>query len=373
MKRLLVFATTYFPLVGGAEVALKELTDRMPDIRFELICAKIRSGLPKTEQIGNITVHRVGFGTAFDKFLLPVLGVLKARSLGPFSVVWSLMASFGGFTALVYTWVRPKTTLVLTLQEGDPLEHYDRRAGPFRWLHRLLFRRANRVTAISHFLAGWATSMGFKGTPEIIPNGVDLRTFLVSINDAVRESLRTRFGFNRNDVILVTASRLSHKNAVDDLIQSLTILPASYKTLILGVGEEEQNLRALVHKKGLERRVVFAGNVSHADLPAHLQCGDVFVRASRSEGLGNAFLEAMACGLPVVGTRVGGIPDFLTDGETGLFCEGDNPASLADVVLRIQADPSLRFRLTQKGRALVHARYDWDQLALRMHELLTTL
>lgn len=370
MKRILVFATTYFPLVGGAEVALKEITDRIPDIRFHLICAKLKPTLLETEEMGNVTVHRVGFGTSFDKFLLPVLGVKKALALGEYPVVWSLMASFGGFAALGYTWVRPKTKLFLTLQEGDPLEHYDRRAGPFTWLHRMIFRRAHSVQAISHFLAQWSVHMGFKGRPEVVPNGVDLRTFLVSIDDAVRESKRTHLGFNRNDIVLVTASRLSHKNAVDDLINALTQLPESYRVLVLGVGEDEQKLRTLVHEKGLAQRVVFAGSITHAELPMYLQCGDVFVRASRSEGLGNAFLEAMACGVPVVGTRVGGIPDFLKDGDTGVFCEVNNPSSIARAVLRIQESDVLRMRLIQNGRALVRGAYDWEKIAARMQELL---
>ena len=370
MTRILVFATTYFPLVGGAEVALKEVTDRMPSIQFDLICAKIKPGLPATEQIGNITVHRVGVGKSIDKFLLPVFGVKKALTLGTFPVIWSLMASFGGFAALAYTWVRPTTRLLLTLQEGDPLEHYDRRAGLLSGLHRLIFRRANAVQAISHFLAKWATDMGFQGEPVVVPNGVDLRTFLVSNNDASRETLRTRFGFNRNDVVLVTASRLSHKNAVDDLITALTHLPENHKALLLGVGEDEEKLRTLAEKKGVGSRVIFAGSVSHAELPAHLQCADIFIRASRSEGLGNAFLEAMACGLPIIGTRVGGIPDFLTDGETGVFCDVDQPASIAKAVQRICDDATLRARLIENGRALVKEHYGWDGIAVRVQHLL---
>lgn len=372
-KRILIFATTYFPLVGGAEVAMKELTDRMPDIRFDLVCAKIKPGLAATEHIGNITVHRVGIGRPVDKFLLPVLGVVRALRIGKSSeipVVWSLMASFGGFAALVYTWMRPKTCLVLTLQEGDPLEHYDKRAGAWRWLHRRIFRRANTVQAISRFLADWSMQMGFQGTPEVVPNGVDLKTFRVSGDSAARESLRKRFGFGQADTVLVTASRLSHKNAVDDLIVALTHLPLNHKVLILGTGEDEQKLRNLATEKGVSDRVVFAGTVSHADLPAHLQCGDIFVRASRSEGLGNAFLEAMACGVPIIGTPVGGIPDFLNDGDTGLLCRVNDPASIAQAVTRIQTGASLRARLIQQGRALVNEYYGWDGIAERMHQLL---
>ncbi|MEN9558300.1 MAG: hypothetical protein RL141_669 [Candidatus Parcubacteria bacterium] len=374
--RILIFSTAYFPLVGGAEVAMKEITDRIQGVSFDLICAKIRPGLLDMEQIGNITVHRVGFGHWIDKFLLPVWGAWRAVQLVPASdirVIWSLMASFGGFAALIYTWMRPKTKMLLTLQEGDPLEHYDRRAGVFGWLHRRIFQRADVVQAISHFLADWAVKMGFKGTPMVIPNGVDLQTFLLPVNAHDRIRLRTQFRFNPEDVVLVTASRLSYKNAVDDLIVALTHLPIEYKALILGGGEDEQALRALAYEKGVSSRVVFAGEVLRHHLLEYLQCADVFIRASRSEGLGIAFLEAMAAGLPTIGTRVGGIPDFLVDGETGVFCEPNDPASIAQAVLRIQNDAPLRARLVQNAPALIRDHFGWNSIAGQMRTILTQL
>ena len=77
-KHVVIFATTYFPLVGGAEVAMKEVTDRLPGWQFDLVCARIKSGLSSTEKIGNVTVHRVGFGHPIDKYLLPLLGTIRA-------------------------------------------------------------------------------------------------------------------------------------------------------------------------------------------------------------------------------------------------------------------------------------------------------
>ncbi len=371
MKHILIFSTAYFPLVGGAEVAMKEITDRITDIRFDLICAKIRPGLLSKEQIGNVTVHRVGFGHPIDKFLLPVLGTFRALRLEKPDAIWSLMASFGGFAALTYTWLRPSTKLLLTLQEGDPLEHYDRRVGSLRFLHRMIFRRADAIQAISHFLADWAKKMGFQGIPEVVPNGVDIARFTDPSSKTMgRTDVRSQYGFTESDTVLVTASRLSHKNGVDDLIQSLTHLSPSYKALIAGEGEDAQKLKALVAKNGLESRVVFAGSVSHRDLPAVLSAGDIFVRASRSEGLGNAFLEAMAVGLPVIGTPVGGIPDFLVDGVTGVFCQPNDPASIAIAVERIISDATLRAHLIQNGERLVREQYDWDGIAKRMREIL---
>lgn len=375
-RRILIFSTTYFPLVGGAEVAMKEVTDRLPDWQFDLICARIQKGLPDVEKIGNVTVQRCGFGSPIDKYLLPILGTWRATRLAKttdIACAWSLMASYGGFAALTYCWVRPRTKLLLTLQEGDPLEHYAKRTGSLSFLHKAIFSRANAVQAISRFLGKWATEMGFKGTPEIVPNGVDVAKFTKRISSDERQRMRTAFGYADSDVVIVTASRLSLKNAVDDMIRSLTSLPENYKLLIAGVGEDEAMLKALVEEMKVAPRVTFLGKKTHDELPAILQASDIFCRPSLSEGLGNSFLEAMAAGIPIIGTPVGGIPDFLVDGETGVFCQPRDPASLAKAAVRIQTEPGLREKLIRQGEAAVRSGYDWDGIALRINGMLKTL
>lgn len=375
MKRVIVFATTYFPLVGGAEVALKEITDRLPDWKIDVVCARIVPGLASTEKIGNVTVHRVGWGIKIDKFLLPLLGTWRAFRLegSRDAIVWSLMASFGGFAALAYCWMRPKTKLLLTLQEGDPLEHYAKRAGALRFLHQLIFRRADAVQAISTFLATWATGMGSKKTPHVIPNGVDIEKFTKRISADERAALRRKLGYAESDIVIITASRLSLKNAVDDIVRSLVSLPSEYKLLIAGVGEDEFMLKALARELGVEQRVTFLGKKTHDELPVLLQASDIFCRPSLSEGLGNSFLEAMATGIPIIGTPVGGIPDFLTDGETGVFCEPRNPQTIAAAAQRIQTETGLRDKLVRQAEELVRRGYAWETIALRMNELLTSL
>lgn len=401
-RRVIIFATTYFPLVGGAEVAVKEITDRLPDFEFDLICARIKRGLPSEEKIGNVTVHRVGIGHPIDKYLLPILGPIRAIHIphSKFQIpsAWSLMASYGGFAAWIYCRLKPRTKFLLTLQEGDPLEHYAKRVGALSFFHRAIFKRADAVQAISRFLAGWALRMGFEGEPLVIPNGVDVEKFAspklkshaMSSCPSSRPTRRdpcfdqrflrsSQSVLGRNDeegkmqdIILVTASRLSLKNGVDDLIRSLEYLPDHYKIVIAGDGEDREALERLVAEHGWRERVVFLGHKTHDELPAILHASDVFVRASLSEGLGNSFLEAMAAGIPVVGTRVGGIPDFLTDGETGVFCEVRNPKSIADAARRLE-DPELRGRIIAQGQNLVVRKYDWDKIAEQMGGLLQSL
>jgi len=375
-KRILIFSTAYFPLVGGAEVAMKEITDRLPDWQFDLVCARIKKGLSNTEKIGNVTVHRVGFGHPIDKYLLSFLGPFVALRVTRFALrvpIWSLMASYGGFAALVYTWIRPRSKMLLTLQEGDPLEHYAKRTGWLTSFHKKIFQRADQVQAISRFLADWAKKMGFKGDVTIVPNGVNVERFAAMIPLEKRREIRQDLGYADTDTVLVTASRLSLKNGIDDLIRSLSFLPTSFKALIVGEGEDEQKLKTLTEQKGLADRVQFLGKKDHGELPALLQSSDIFVRASLSEGLGISFLEAMACGIPIIGTPVGGIVDFLKEGETGVFCQPRDPESIAKAVTRIQSEPGLREKLVRQGAALVREHYEWKGIAEDMSRILKNI
>ena len=212
--------------------------------------------------------------------------------------------------------------------------------------------------------------MGFRGTPEVIPNGVDVEKFSKKISAEQRAVFRKQYSYADDDVVIVTASRLSLKNAVDDMIRSLTFLPENYKVLVAGVGEDEAMLHQLVAENHLESRVTFLGKKSHDELPAILQSSDIFCRPSLSEGLGNSFLEAMAAGIPIIGTPVGGIPDFLVDGETGVFCQPRNPESLAKAALRIQTVPGLRQALIERGAMCVRNGYQWHHLSQRIDLLL---
>jgi hypothetical protein len=117
--RILIFSTAYYPLVGGAEVAVKEITDRLADqYDFDLVTARINRNFPKTEVVGNIRVFRLGLGTNFDKIWLALWGGFFGRKLhknSKYSMVWAIMASFGGFAAASFKKNNPKIPYVLTL------------------------------------------------------------------------------------------------------------------------------------------------------------------------------------------------------------------------------------------------------------------
>lgn len=367
-KRVLIYSTAYLPLVGGAELAVKELTDRLGDYEFDLITAKIRPGLPSVEQVDRVTVYRLGLGWGLDKVWLALLGGRFGQKLcqqNKYDLVWLIMASYGGLAALQLKKRLPQIPLLLTLQEGDDLVAVERKMKLAGGRFSQLFAKADYIQAISHYLARWAKQMGATVKIEVVPNGVDLITFACQ-----QEKLNLPV-----EPVIFTASRLVYKNGLDDLIKSLKFLPENINLRIAGTGPEELKLKNLVKELAIDARVNFLGNLSSKQVAEELARASVFARPSRSEGLGNSFLEAMAAGVPVVGTLVGGIPDFLSPGESGFAAEPDNPESIA-VQIKFILDPANREKVWQvvnNARALVKQQYDWDKIALQIKEIFAFL
>ncbi len=363
-KRILIFSLTYYPRrIGGAEVAIKEITDRLSqnEYEFDMVTLHLDGDLPAYEKIGNVNVYRVGRG----KYFFTMMAAKKAASLHKerkYDAVWSMMANYAGFAALFFKMRHAKTPFILSLQEGDPIDYIKKRVRFVYPLFKKIFTKADVIQTISNYLADFARDMGGKNI-IVVPNGVDVARFSARISTRENE-----IGKAVEDVFLVTASRLVLKNAVSDIVKALKFLPQNVKLLVCGTGYEEKSLRALVEKLSLGGRVVFKGFVPQKDLPAYLRTCDIFVRPSLSEGFGNSFIEAMAARIPVVATPVGGIVDFLSDKKTGLFCAVSEPKDLAKKVEIYMRDINLREEIIDNAFLMVKEKYDWNLIARDMKE-----
>ncbi|MFA6307046.1 MAG: glycosyltransferase family 4 protein [Patescibacteria group bacterium] len=394
-KRILIFSTAYFPLVGGAEIAIKEITDRINDIQFDMITLRFDGDLPEFEKVGNINVHRIGFTKknpamadlvkfplAFNKLFFPFTACFKACRLhrrNKYSAIWAMMAAYAGFAAMFFKAGHKRVPYLLTLQEGDPLEYIKRKVRFVGPLFKRIFTTADFIQVISNYLAGLAREMGYQGGLEVIPNAVDIGHFTREYAADDLAALKRKFGGSADDKYLITASRLVLKNAVDDVIKALEYLPAGVKFLILGAGPDEDDLKSLVKNLKLESRIFFLGQIGHKDLPKYLKISDIFIRPSLSEGLGNSFLEAMAAGLPVIATPVGGIVDFLRDPSagsgqaTGLFCKVRDPKSIAEKVKVYLENKELTEIIKINAKSMVEKNYNWNLIAEKMKNIFNKL
>jgi glycosyltransferase involved in cell wall biosynthesis len=397
MKKILIFSLTYHPFVGGAEVAIKEITDRLPEYEFHMITLRFDSALPRVEEVGNITVHRLGPSIAhpnvsdrnmplmlkFAKWIFPISASFTAYVLHKqwkYDMTWSMMANHAGFAGMIFKLFHPTIPHILELQDGRAFADMKSRQPILRFiwpLYERVYRVADAIKVISNFLDSEVRKLGISAPVNIIPNGVDVQKFSAPVSDETIADLKNKFNKKMGDVILFTASRLVLSRGVEDTIRALEHLPQNVKFVIAGTGDDKQKLEDIANEAGVAERVQFVGHVDHSELPAYYKVSDIFVRPSLIEGFGNAFVEAFAAGIPVVATPVGGIPDFLFDPErnpdtapTGLFCNVQDPVSIAHAVSRLMDSPALVSEIVANAKSLVAEKYDWTSIARMQKQLL---
>jgi phosphatidylinositol alpha-1,6-mannosyltransferase len=286
-----------------------------------------------------------------------------------------MMAHSCGVPAASFKLFFPNVKYIQTLQEGDPIPYIEKKMRSLWPLFIRAFTTPDVMQVISTFLGTWARARGFTGPLEVIPNAVNTQHFAqeypASSIAEIRDALEKKMG----DIFVITTSRLVHKNAVDDMIRALTHLGGNVYFIILGTGPDEKVLKKLAEELQVTNRVRFVGQVGHADMPKYLKASDIFIRASRSEGMGNSFVEAMAAGLPVIATQEGGISDFLFDEKrnpdkpiTGWAVDKDSPEQIAEAVTNIMSHPEKVRAVVATAKAMVTEKYDWNLVAKDMKE-----
>ncbi len=399
MKRILIFSLDYLPgTISGAEAAIQEITDRISpeEIEFHMVTLYYDSTTPRVEKIGNVLIHRVGiwakpnatleerrkFPLHYNKHFFQFAAGVKAYFLDRkyrYDGAWAMMAHGTGVPVSIFNMLTG-VPYALTLQEGDIPEYIEKTMKPLWLFFKRAFTHARVVQPISEFLGRWAERMGYKGKLELIRNGANPESIKPTFAQSDVEALKQKLGKKEGDIYLVNTARLVHQKGFDTTIRSLILQEKHIKLLIVGGGPDEENLKKLVKELELEDRVIFTGQVERAVVTQYRFAGDIFVGPSRSEGLGNAFLSAMACRLPVVATQVGGIADFLFDakrnpgkGTTGWAVDPDSPEQIRDAVLDILAHPETVKEVTERARTMVLEEYDWNIVAKKMQEKIFNL
>ena len=184
----------------------------------------------------------------------------------------------------------------------------------------------------------------------VIPNGLDLTLF---------RPPEPRPSYRRVVMVANLRPEKGHDTLIDAAKRILNLFPDAHFDIV-GDGTERARLVEYAENRGVSQAFSFWGHSE--EVPSRLCAADVFVLPSRSEAFPNAVLEAMAAGLPVVASAVGGILEVVQDGQTGLLVPPGRPDALAEAVCRLMADRDLSFRLAGAGRALVEARYSFERM-----------
>ena len=250
---------------------------------------------------------------------------------------------------------------------SDVFEFPDRSPWHRFALERVL-RSADGLASTSRAMADRMRKFVLASTPiAITPFGVDAERFRPDGATAV-----VRGG---GEVRIGTVKTLAPVYGVDILLRAFARARcrAALRLRIVGDGPDTSALIDLAQALGVRDRVEFVGAVAHADVPAQLRALDVFVAASRHESFGVAVLEASACGVAVIASRVGGLPEVVVDGATGVLVDAEDVDALAAAIGALADDAAARVRLGVEGRRWVEQHYAWTASVQTMLALYRSL
>lgn len=240
----------------------------------------------------------------------------------------------------------------------------------YLWLERRLARWSHAVIHVSESQAREAEALRLADPAKshVVVNGIDAREVRALAERAPLS--REALGLPAEHPVLGCVARFDRVKGLDVLLEALSRVAARYpkvSLVLVGDGESERKLRGRGAKAGLAERLRFTGAL--ADAPRVFPALDLYVTASRGEGLPLSLLEAMACGVPVVATRVTGHVDAVVHGVTGFLTRPGDPGDLADSVARLLEDPELRRRMGQAARERVAAHFTLEPMVGRLAQL----
>lgn len=371
--RVAMIIHAYSPYIGGAEQQLAALAPLLKGKGIDVhVLTRRRPGLKHTELIQNVPVHRLAaYGpkpVASLFFTFHALSLL--RRMRPDVIHAHGILSPTTAAVIAKRLFGPPVVVKILLGGGRKGELTRLMQKPLGKTRLVIFRKdVDAFISISGEIDQELAQMGI--SPEnryYIPNGVDITRFRPATPEE-RQAQRRRLDLPAEAPIAIFAGRLERQKCVDHLMAVWPAVRAKIPNallLIAGTGSQEKALQSLAGEG-----IHFLGSVK--DTVAYLQSADLFVLPSAAEGLSNALLEALACGLPAVATRVGGNPEVVIPDKTGLLVPpGDLPA-LQEALLSLLSDPVQCAYLGQQGREYVVHNYDLKLTVEKLFALYQTI
>lgn len=365
MASVLLVTNDFGPRAGGIETFVIGLLERIP--QGEVVV--YTSSQENSESFDQRWKEKYGVDVIRDraKILLPtprvirnLRKIIRQRNL---TTVWFGAAAPLGFSA---RWLRNSgANHIVALTHGH--EVWWSKIWPFSMAMKEIGRSVDVATYLGDFTRD-AIAPRFTNPEKLlkIAPGIDTEHF----NPRNTENLRKSLGLESRPTI-VCVGRLVHRKGQDRLVEAMPEILKRFPdaTLVfIGEGPHRAHLGALIRRNKVEKSVRFIGRIQFAELPDYIALGDVFAMPSRSrffglevEGLGIVYLEASACGLPVIAGASGGAPDAVKDGETGFVVDGNNIDEIAERIIQLLADHNLREAMGKAGRQWVLDEWRWDR------------
>jgi glycosyltransferase involved in cell wall biosynthesis len=345
--------------VGGAEILARQFAVQARD-EFDFVFACLDSAGLMADELRSVGYavevlnRRPGFDWGCVRrlarlFAMHDVRIVHAHQYAPF---------FYAAVARLLAW---RNMPIVFTEHGR--DHPDFRRTKRVLANRCLLGRRDRVIGVGECVG--RALRDFEGISanriEVVYNGIDVTAYGGSATQ--RTAVRQSLGLADDDVAIIQVARLNvlkdHPTAIRAMAQLVTCCPRA-KLLLVGDGEERPKIEALVAELGISSQVKLLG--TRRDIAGLLSAADVFLLSSISEGIPLTLIEAMAAGLPCVSTAVGGTPEVIVDGQTGLLAEAANPTDVAAKLKRVVEDHACRTTLGAAGRARSRSRFSDVQM-----------
>ena len=353
----------------------------------------------KHEIIGNVKIYRFSYFVPYrlQKVCYEggILANLKRHKIAVFQLPLLFLSEFFSMAKLIKKekidvvhahWIIPQGVAaylckklfgipyIATAHAGDI---FPVKSPILRILARLVIKNSTYCTANSAFTKGKLEQIFDKKGINLIPMGVDMGMFR---KRGRNDKLMGKFGIKKEFILGV--GRLVEKKGFKYLVTAMSQVVKEFphaKLVIVGDGPERASLELLAEELGLGSNVAFAGKVGNRLLPEYYASADLFVGPSivtesgDTEGLGVAFLEALASGTCVIGSNVGGIPDIINHNKTGLLVRQKNSEELANAIINLLSSPKLRKSLAFNGHNHIKRNYSWDLIGKKFNMLVESV
>ena len=372
-----LFITNDFgPRAGGIETFVHGLIERLP--KGSVIVYTSAQANAQTFDAEWLLKYGVEVIRDRSKILLPTPRVIKACQ----KLISNRKLSKVAFGAAAPLAMMARAMRSAGAQKVVALTHghevWWAKVPPFSFAIRYMGKNIDAITYLGDYTRGEiskALSEADASKLVQIAPGIDVDHFIPTDSS----NLRAELGLTDKSVI-ISVGRLVHRKGQDKLISALPEIKTSVPNVhlvLVGVGPHQEYLEKLALKLNVSDCVTFIGRINYAELPKYICLGDIFAMPSRSrffglevEGLGIVYLEASACGLPVVGGKSGGAPDAVLVGETGMVVDGTNSSEIADACIELLNNPELCALMGANGRAWIIENWRWEIWATRYAALL---
>lgn len=371
--RIRVLHVHTLPVISGSGLNTFLTMRGLPEERYtaELSCAPGGPLLELVQQAGMVVrplPHMVQpIHPLHD--LLAVLEVWRLMRRHRYTIVHTHNSKAGFVGRLAATLAR--VPVILHTVHGFAFHTHERwwRRWLFRVLERLAARWCDHLIMISEPLIDWALRERIAPREQMtkIYSGIDLSAFRQPGNVT---ALRAELGFRNHEFVVGEVAKLWPGKGHEVLFRAAATLKAripQLRLMVVGEGELRQTLQELAKRLGIHDRVVFTG--FRQDVPTLTHLFDVAVLPSFFEGMGRAIIEAQAAGKPVIASCVGGIPDLIVEGQTGLLVEPGNVEQLAEAIWRLYTQPELRRQLGQAAQRAVDGRFEANAMVQQIVNL----